>query len=249
VNSPSPDPSGRGYPHPIGCIQRYHAVGGPIKKDLAKNTVFPPDMWQVVIIAIVPPLLPLPSPPLPAMRQIPSSLGASSSSSSPPLPPHRCHCCICDDHCRRTVAVESGAPEGVPLLLMLSSFSSRNVFDPNGSRPRQLPSFWRWQRNRATPPVRFNLATYRHIPAVCRSRLITMAIAPLSSLSSPPPLLPPRASTVAAVVSIALWMNPSTFLLPVDRCAISGGPPSGILQGALSPPPLLPPPPPRRRQR
>ena len=28
VNAPSPDPSGRGYPRPIGRIQRYHAVGG-----------------------------------------------------------------------------------------------------------------------------------------------------------------------------------------------------------------------------
>ena len=36
------------------------------------------------------------------------------------------------------------------------------------------------------PPVRFNLATYRRTPAVRRSRLITMAIAKLSSLSSPP---------------------------------------------------------------
>ncbi len=28
VNSPSPNPSGRGYPRPIGHIQRYHAVVG-----------------------------------------------------------------------------------------------------------------------------------------------------------------------------------------------------------------------------
>jgi hypothetical protein len=48
----------------------------------------------------------------------------------------------------------------------------------------------------------------------------------------------------AAVTSIALWMNPSTFLPRADRCATSGGPPSGILQGASSPPPLLPPLPP-----
>ena len=36
-------------------------------------------------------------------------------------------------------------------------------------------------------------------------------------------------------------MNPYTFLPRADRCAASGGPPSGILGGALSPPPLLPP--------
>jgi hypothetical protein len=48
----------------------------------------------------------------------------------------------------------------------------------------------------------------------------------------------------AAVTSITLWMNPSTFLPRADRCATSGGPPSGILQGASSPPPLLPPLPP-----
>ena len=92
------------------------------------------------------------------------------------------------------------------------------------------------------PPVRFNLATYRRTPAVRRSRLITMAIAKLSSLSSPPSS-PPRAVAVAAVVSIALRMNPSTFLPRADRCATSGGPPSGILRGASSLPPLLPPPP------
>ena len=91
------------------------------------------------------------------------------------------------------------------------------------------------------PPVRFNLATYRRTPAVRRSRLITMAIAKLSSLSSPPSS-PPRAVAVAAVVSIALRMNPSTFLPRADRCATSGGPPSGILRGASSLPPLLPPP-------
>ncbi len=28
VNTPLPDPFGRGYPRPIGCIHRYHAVGG-----------------------------------------------------------------------------------------------------------------------------------------------------------------------------------------------------------------------------
>ena len=98
------------------------------------------------------------------------------------------------------------------------------------------------------PPVRFNLATYRRTPAVRRSRLITMAIAKLSSLSSPPSS-PPRAVAVAAVVSIALRMNPSTFLPRADRCATSGGPPSGILRGASSLPPLLPPPHRRRRRR
>ena len=28
VNTPLPDPFGRGYPRLIGCIHRYHAVGG-----------------------------------------------------------------------------------------------------------------------------------------------------------------------------------------------------------------------------
>jgi hypothetical protein len=45
--------------------------------------------------------------------------------------------------------------------------------------------------------------------------LITMAIAKLSSLSSPPSS-PPRAVAVANVVSIALRMNPSTFLPRAD---------------------------------
>ena len=36
-------------------------------------------------------------------------------------------------------------------------------------------------------------------------------------------------------------MNPSTFLPRAVRCATSGGPLSGILQGASSPTPLLPP--------
>jgi hypothetical protein len=71
-----------------------------------------------------------------------------------------------------------------------------------------------------------------------------MAIAKLSLLLSLPPSSPLRAVAVAAVVSIALRMNPSTFLPYADRCATSGGPPSGILRGASSPPPLLPPLPP-----
>jgi len=63
------------------------------------------------------------------------------------------------------------------------------------------------------PPVRFNLATYRRTPAVRRSRLITMVIAPLSLLSSPPPLSSLQAVVVAAFISIDLRMNPSTFFI------------------------------------
>ncbi len=61
------------------------------------------------------------------------------------------------------------------------------------------------------PPVRFNLPTYRRTPAVHRSRFITMAIATLSLLLSPPLSAPPRVIVVATIISIALRMNPSIF--------------------------------------
>ncbi len=56
----------------------------------------PPDVRQVVIIAVIPPSSPSPSPPLPATWQIPSSSGTSSSSSPPLPPPRRCRCFICN---------------------------------------------------------------------------------------------------------------------------------------------------------
>ena len=277
-----------------------------------------------------PPLLPLPLPSPPRRRsrrlRVPPP---------PPLPPpttpslslfymRRLSPSYC---CRRIGRARRGAVTVVVALLL----QSRDVFDPDGSRPWRSPSFWRWwhrrvppprrrlhrrrrcpprrrriheggppaptvprhatehvdefprrphrrgrrrvilktrfllpnllappppppsppsppwkKRDTAMPPVRFNLVMYRRTPAVRRSRLITLAIVPLSSLSSPPPPSPPRAvavvaAAVAAVVSIALRMNPSTFLPRAVRCIKPGGPPSGIIQGASSPTPLLPP--------
>jgi hypothetical protein len=73
-----------------------------------------------------------------------------------------------------------------------------------------------------------------------------MAIAKLSSLSSTPSS-PPRAVAVAAILSITLQMNPSTFVPHADRCVTSGGPRQEFSEEPrrcrLSSPPPPPPPP------